>query len=270
MENIIIFNPRAPTVQVASITVHHWSNAKPSPASSAFTAPRAGSLEPRAPYWRMSDASNVDSQRMQRCAELARQLEAAPTDHRLMLEFRMAVDSYAGELKASAAGGGISAAALYGVADADAARCTVDLDLRFLGREALAVQAKQLHASVESSSASGMGERAALMQAIMRSRAANTGYMASAPPTQTLEHFFDLTKRSGGLYGRLARRMLWIDNAQQEFTLIHKEEETKAYSFTSLSRIDPIENGARLTLAGSRGTEVLTLHSTSEIGRAHV
>ena len=51
------------------------------------------------------------------------------------------------------------------------------------------------------------GERAALMQALMRCRAANTGYVATAPPNQGLELFFDLTRRS-----TCERVLLWLSD----------------------------------------------------------
>ena len=104
----------------------------------------------------------------------------------------------------------------------------------------------------------------------MRCRAANTGYMASAPPPQPLEHFFDLTRRtgglSGGLSGKLARRMLLIDHTSREFALIYKEGETKAYKFESLHAVEAVEGGVRLSF-GAKGGEaiVLTTHSAAEL-----
>ena len=218
-------------------------------------------------------AAMDDASLLARCKTLATQLESNPVDHRVELEFRHAADAYAAFLQQrSSQDGGLAAEALLLDASADptdVAQCTVDLDLRFLGKAALGVQADRLHANVDPATAAA-GERAALMQAIMLARTANTGYMASAPPTQALEHFFDLTKRSGGIVtGRLTRRMLWIDYAQRELTLIFKEEESKAFAFASLAAVEPIEGGVRLSLsqASARGhgsSETLTFYSPSE------
>ena len=202
------------------------------------------------------------------CRSLAEQLEAQPTDHRLELAYRKAVDAYVQVQQRGAAEGGLAAEDLYDASEADAAHCTVDVDLRFLGKAALAVQASRLHATVEQSAAASGGERAALMQAIMRARTANTGYMASAPPTQALEHFFDLTKRSAlqsraSISGRPVRRMVWVDHAQQELALIYKEEETKTYAFSQLTSVEPIESGARLSIGSGRSAEVIVLSSSS-------
>ena len=182
------------------------------------------------------------------------------------LAFRKAVDVYATALQQSSAGIGLCAEDLYGTTEGDVAQCTVDLDLRFLGKAALAVQSERLHATVDPASSrpstGDAGERAALMQALMRCRAANTGYVATAPPNQGLELFFDLTRRKGGMRpgGKLARRMLWIDYQQQEMALIYKEELTKSYAFRELRTAEAVDGGARLTL----GSETLVLTSSSE------
>ena len=120
------------------------------------------------------------------------------------------------------------------------------------------VQAARLHARVDEDA-----PRPAVFNALMKCRAANTGYVATAPPPSSLvgEHFFDLTRRSGGLRpgGRLTRRMLWIDHSQQELALIYKEEITKSYPFHSLTAVEPIDGGVRLSIGG----ETLVLTSTS-------
>ena len=59
-------------------------------------------------------------------------------------------------------------------------------------------------------------DRPTLLEAVMRNRTANTGYMASAPPSQP-----DLAKirRSP-----LDRQMLCVDYERQELVLVNKEE----------------------------------------------
>ena len=86
---------------------------------------------------------------IERCQALAAQLERVD-DPRLELEFRRAVEAYSATLQQKiVSDGGLSAEDLHGATDADAAQCTVDLDLRFLGRVALSRQAARLHATVD-------------------------------------------------------------------------------------------------------------------------
>ena len=101
----------------------------------------------------MSDEELID-----KCASMAAALERNPKDFRLELDFRRAVESYTAMLQQRIAdGGGIAAEDLHGALEADAAQCTVDLDLRFLGKAALSEQAARLHASVANDGASGSG-----------------------------------------------------------------------------------------------------------------
>ena len=71
------------------------------------------------------------------------------------LQFRKAVDAYTTALlQRSAENRGLAAEDLHAASDVDAALGTVDLDLRFLGKKALAVQASRLHAVVDTPSSS--------------------------------------------------------------------------------------------------------------------
>ena len=164
-------------------------------------------------------SSTAERTSIEHCATLAHILENSPDDVRLELQFRKAVDGYAELLQQRITErGGLEADSLPLANEAAAAQCTVDLDLRFMGEETLAKQAERLHATVGDGPLVGPPM---LMQAIMKCRAAGTGYMASAPPTSDLENFFDLTMRKGGLRGgKLTKRMLWIDHKERAVVLV--------------------------------------------------
>ena len=128
------------------------------------------------------------------CEACAHELESAPSNEMLYIRFRRAVDQYAEQLRQS--GKGLDAASLPGAAGLLGVAATVDLDLRFLGIAALRALAQRSQstsgASESESSASPERERLELQRAVMRSRTANTGYMASAPPAQPLQLFFEV------------------------------------------------------------------------------
>lgn len=182
------------------------------------------------------------------CQALGQQLAQSPGDKLLYITFRRAVDQYASAWKEQT--DGLSAASLPGAKELSSALGTVDVDLRFLGDAALHEVARE-HGAEPEPPAVHESERQAMVRVIMRSRTANTGYMSSAPPMQPLEHFFDLKKRGGGRYGRSIRRMLRFDFEKRQLVTMHKEEEHKAYAFSTLSSFDAAGRVVRFTLQGT-------------------
>lgn len=173
------------------------------------------------------------------CETYAKALEEN-WDERLYLNFRRKVDELSSHLKHAAQGGRedekLWAATSGAAADATGEMLpgTVDLDLQFLGPRGLRVLVERSRSVDLGKGAEG---RAVLQEAIMRGRTANTGYIASAPPSQPLEHYFAVERRKK--LGRAERRILCVDYARQELILLHKEEETKAFPFDALGCAEP-------------------------------
>ncbi len=169
------------------------------------------------------------------CEACARELESAPTDEMLYIRFRRAVEQYAEQLRQS--GRGLDAASLPGAPGLLGVPATIDLDLRFLGvaaLRALAQRSQSTSGGAESESgASPERERLELQRAVMRSRTANTGYMASAPPAQPLQLFFEVHLSAGKSHGS-QRRMALFDFEQQELAFFVKEECVRTVSFGAL------------------------------------
>ena len=210
-------------------------------------------------------------QHAEACRAYASALDLQPGDERLYLGFRHAVDSYAASLRQT---GGVPD--LPPQEEGLAELGTVDLDLRFLSVPALRSVAKraQSHATAEEAAASAAEPeaRVALTRAIMESRTATTGYMASAPPTQPLEHFFDLTRRPSTKFGHSVRRMLRVDYAKQELGFIFKEEALKSYAFDALTACVAGDDGVslRLTLGGEAMELRASNRAEGEAVRAHL
>ena len=96
--------------------------------------------------------------------------------------------------------------------------------------------------------------------------------MASAPPTQPLEHFFDLTRRPSTKFGHSVRRMLRVDYAKQELGFIFKEEALKSYPFDALTACAAGDDGVslRLTLGGEAMELRASNRAEGEAVRAHL
>lgn len=183
------------------------------------------------------------------CEAYARALELSPVDDKVYVDFRRAVDELAVQLAQESATIELPDKQVCGPELG-----TVDLDLRFLGPKALhrlgtacRPQAGYRVSTARCVSTDGAADmdHLTLLEAVMRNRTANTGYMASAPPSQPLEHYFDLAKMKA--LGRSDRRVMCVDYERQELVLVSKEEEVKAYPFNAFSGAEP---GAKLSSAG--------------------
>ena len=163
------------------------------------------------------------------CEACARELESAPSNEMLYIRFRRAVDQYAEQLRQS--GKGLDAASLPGAAGLLGVAATVDLDLRFLGIAALRALAQRSQSTSGASESESSASK--LQRAVMRSRTANTGYMASAPPAQPLQLFFEVHLKAGKAHGS-QRRMALFDFEQQELAFFVKEECVRIVSFGAL------------------------------------
>ena len=142
----------------------------------------------------------ADGRYHEACTALAEALETTWSE-RLYVRFRRCVEKYGAALAQRQ--GGLSIKELDdGVASAPG---TMDLDLRFLRGNALRAlahhQSTRKSEVTPGSSATTESERAELIWSVMRSRCQSTGYMPSAPPSQPIEHFYDLVKRSPSVIG---------------------------------------------------------------------
>lgn len=204
------------------------------------------------------------------CTLLARALERTPNDERLYLRFRQAVEDLYDQLHHQQ--GSFSFNDLPAGPEVVG---TIDLDLIFLHENALGALASRLRteplpqAVLERLAAQSPKElkRAELALAIMTARAASTGYMASAPPSLPLDHYFDVLRRGSGTFASSERRILHTDYAGSHLVLFHKEEPMRRAAFGQLSAVFAVEPRA---ISLYLGNEHMTLRLGSEKERGRL